>query len=60
MKETALEILPIKISVSFNGGIGVEVLDVREPFTRSKASIKGNMDLWPLAINIGRNDCEWA
>lgn len=60
MKETALEILPIKISVSFNGGIGVEVLDVCEPFTRSKAGIKGNMDLWPSAISIGRNDCEWA
>lgn len=51
MKEAALEVLPIKALVSLNGGIGLEVLDVREPLARSKASIKCDMDLWSSAIN---------
>ena len=41
MKEAALEDFPVKVSVSFNGGIGIEILDVCKTLARSKSSIKG-------------------
>lgn len=45
MKEAALEDFPVKALVGFNGGIGIEILNVCETLARSKSSIEGDVDL---------------
>lgn len=45
MKETALEYFPVKTSVSLDGGVRLEVLNVCESLACSEASIEGDVDL---------------